>query len=212
MPTYRVPVELMWAGSGSPGANVWHVRTTAEFGADPLQLQAAIDAIRTFYRDIAVGDADTVYPLIASGTLINLGTVVDVDSQEIAEPTFDEIVASSNTGLAPAPVAVTVTWRTSIAARRGRGRTFVGPVGSLAVQTDGTIKDEYVDNLRTVANNLVAASVPANNWAVGVYGQVDSLTGEGITPEQRRLAPKVLRDITGATVRDKWAVLRSRRD
>lgn len=212
MPTYRVPIELMWAGSGSPGANVWHVRTTAEFGADPLQLQAAIDALRTFYRDISVGDADTVYPLIASGTLINIGTVVDVETSEIAEPDFDEIVASSNTGLAPAPVALTVTWRTSIAARRGRGRTFIGPIGALAVQNDGSVGDQYVDNLRTVAGNLVNASTAANNWAVGVYGQVSALVGDNVTPEQRRLAPKVLRDITGANVRDKWAVLRSRRD
>jgi hypothetical protein len=93
-------------------------------------------------------------------------------------------------------------WRTTLAARRGRGRTFLGPLNVDAGSTDGTPSPGALSTINSAAAALIATSSETNDWAFAVYGQQSS----GIS------GVKVARDITAQNVRDVFAVLRSRRD
>jgi hypothetical protein len=89
-----------------------------------------------------------------------------------------------------------VGWRTASATRAGRGRTFLGPIGSGALDSDGTIKSDTLDAVRTAAQDLVADSLGFGNGALVVYSPTHDIA----------------RDFTASAVRDQFAVLRSRRD
>jgi hypothetical protein len=118
-------------------------------------------------------------------------------------------VSGSGTGSAPQALALVVTWRTEVAARRGRGRTFVGPLAPAVVATDGTPADTARSTLATAAAALVSSSQGFANGAIGVWGYQSAYTGEGDRPPGQ---PRVLRDFTGSTIRDLFGILRSRRD
>jgi len=201
MAIFRVPFTITYPGTGGPGANVWHVRSTSAFSPVNADLQAMVNIIRTFYTAVA-----SVYP---SAARINIGTVTEVGTSNEAVPTFAEVSGTGGANSAPQALAIVVTWRTSVAARRGRGRTFVGPCASTHMQSDGTILDATATIVRNAAAALVTSSTGSGNGAVGVWGLQDQATGDN--PDYPSL-PHVIRDVTGAQVRDLFGVLRSRRD
>jgi len=203
MSVFRVPINVSFAGAGSPGANIWHIRTVSGPGGSELtQAQSMITVIRTFYNNL-----QSYFPTTA---LITLGTVTDIsDGREIV-PSFTQI-AGLGTGSAPQALAVVVTWKTSIAARRGRGRTFVGPLSTAVMQSDGTIVDATRTAFQTAANSLVSSSLADGNGAVGVYGY-NAAKLPGKQNVRNPSDAKVFRDVTGAAIRDLFGVLRSRRD
>lgn len=197
MAVYRLPVNLQWIGPGSPGANIWHFRTQSTVD-DSAEVSGAVSAIRAFYFSLAGVN------ILAPNLFMSATEAVDVESQEVKSVDF----ATINTGTAgtdaPEVLQICIGWRTSIAARRGRGRTFLGPLNGSALESNGSIAEAAVTAVTNSAEALVEASDSANGWGVGVYGLQTSGTGPN--------GPKVLRDFTGARVRDRFAVLRSRRD
>ena len=195
---------LTFPGVGSPGANIWHIRTIA----DPLdagelsQANSLVGYIRTFYSAL-VG-------FLPATTTVNLGTVTEEETQREITPTM-ATVTGSGTGSAPQALAVVVTWKTSIAARRGRGRTFLGPLATTLMQSDGTPNDASLVSIRTAAGALVTSSTSFGNGAIGVYGyQNAKVSGKENLRDPND--PRVFRDFTGYAVRDQFGVLRSRRD
>jgi hypothetical protein len=106
-------------------------------------------------------------------------------------------------------LCVCVTWRTTLVARRGTGRTFLGPLAGGSMSADGTPDDTILANVRTRSQALVDASRSDNGYAIGVYGLESPWGGVGPAPSD---TPRVLRDIIGYRIRDQFAVLRSRRD
>lgn len=201
MAIYRVPINIAFTGPGSPGVNVWHVRTDGGFDAGSAQLQGCIDLIREFYDDVNF--------LMAQGNVFTLGTVTEEGTGNEASPTWTSLSGGGTAGSAPQMLCVVVTWKTSIAARRGRGRTFLGPLASHVVQSDGSITDAQATTVRTAAGALVTASEGFANGAVAIWGLENAATGEN--PDYPNL-PHVARDITGHKVGDQFGVLRSRRD
>lgn len=194
MPIYRVPVDLNWSGSGSPGVNVWHVRTGGI--DDDASVGAALAALGTFYTSVGV--------LLWQGTTWTIGEpVVDVDTDELlaVSPVTGGTSHGQSSRLAPA-LAIVCGWRTTLAARRGRGRTFLGPLNADAGSTDGTPSPGGLATIASAADALIATSSETNDWAFVVYGQQSA----GIA------GVKVGRDITSRAIRDQFAVLRSRRD
>jgi hypothetical protein len=194
---YRFPVKLAWGGAGSPGVNVWHIRTVdpsvpgLDLGSAQGQLDDASEAIRTFY--------DTIKTHLAPGASVGSPDLVTTVGD--AEPQFDQVttpwgMSSGASGAAPAPVALTCTWYTENATRRGRGRTFISPLADNTLSANGTPNDAVIATFHGAAQALVNASKGANGWAIGVWSEVD----------------QVLRDVTRTKVRDTFAVLRSRRD
>lgn len=207
MTIWRVPVDISWPGPGSPGVNVWHVRCNSGLGADDTELQAAVDSIHTFYTDLnGPGGTGSIF---APGTRLTLAQAVEVDSSTPANPTWATVEGAPPGTALPYATQVCVSWRTQVAARRGMGRTFVGPLNHGILQTDGTIADSVLTTIRNAAAGLVGRNDSLNGWAVAIYGLQAEGPGAGGVYEG---LPRVARDITAYKVRDTFAVLRSRRD
>lgn len=210
MSLFRVPIEISYTDAGGPGVNVWAVRTTGPGDAlNQDQLEDAVAGIHAFYqflRDNGTAPSN----LWASGTTFALGTIVERDTDEEWDAPWTDIVCSTGTGDLPPHLAVCVSWRTSVRARRGMGRTFLGPLNSGALETNGSLAPGVLTMVNSAASTLISASIAGSGWAIGVYGQESKIPGA--TPEDRRNAPHVHRDITNHQVRDQFAVLRSRRD
>jgi len=188
MPIYRVPAKIEFTNAGGPGYNIWHVRTAT--GAPHEDLFEAVSALESFYTKIKA--------LYQPGTRIVLGEGIIEDplgSPSYVDDDSTTILGSGASAATPTMVALVVSWRTQSATRSGRGRTFLGPVSNGALQTDGTPEPNILNTVRNAAIDLVNDSQTANGWAVGVLS-----TKQG-----------VFRDATGSSIRDRWAVLTSRR-
>lgn len=200
MAVLRVPFNISWNGPGSPGLNVWSVRVTD--GQVSEGLAGALAALHTFY--------DSLRDSFAPGGTITLGDVTDRETQEIVPVASWAPVLSASTSAAAPALQVCFSWRTSLAARRGMGRTFIGPLSSQVVQSDGTIVETVLADYRAWAQTLIDDSAGnINGWAIGVWG-LQSKAPSG-TVDYASL-PHVHRDIVAVRIRDQFAVLRSRRD
>lgn len=203
MPVFRVPAAITYPQNGSPGVNVWSVRTDDTF--PPIDgLDAAISALAQFYTSLngrmCVGMKVTLGP-----DIVDRETLID----QSRPPT--EVPAVGVTSSAAPALQMCISWRTELRARRAMGRTFFGPLSTPTVDTNGTPTSVAFQQVSDAAQALIDASDTANGWAIGVWGLQDP----GVYDEQGRLVPgqpHVHRDITTFKVRDQFAVLRSRRD
>jgi hypothetical protein len=171
-------------------------------GTKLTDVNTLVGYLRTFYNNL-VG----YYP---TGTVISLGTVVDEVTKEELAPTMTA-VSGVGTSSAPQLLALCVTWKTGVAARRGRGRTFIGPLTPACVQTDGTPVDSFRTTVGSGAAALIASSTAMGNGAWGVWGYENAKPAGKENP-RNPLDGKVFRDFTGYATRDLFASLRSRRD
>jgi len=186
--------------------NVFHVRTGNLVTTEQAALNGAASAIRTFMQAMAA-----YYPSLTGGSMkadfgINVETGEDLP---ISAATFPPVVFAGGASAAPPHLALCVNWKTSIRGRRARGRTFLGPLKLACIQADGTAEDVFLGNIGTAAQALVNASLTDNDWAVGVYG-LQNPAPENYQGDYSDL-PHVIRDITGYSISDKFAVMRSRR-
>lgn len=191
MPTYRLPVQIAWNGPGSPGVNVWHVRTVADFAGDADEIAAASAAVQAFYTA-----CNACYPTSCTQTF--LGEVQTIASQGSLRKNIASWTRTGTGGtvLAPQLLQLVISWRTATASRSGSGRTFVGPLTQTAVGGTGFPIAARLAELRVAGSTLINTSTSANGWAVGVYSRTEN----------------IFRDFTGSFVRDKFAFLSSRRD
>ena len=203
MPVFRVPATITWPGQGSPGVNVWSVRTT-EGSIIQDELELALGAIDTFYEAIRL--------YLAPGTTGTVGAdIVDRESLSDESRPTRSAASSAVTSAFPYFTQMCIGWKTALRARRGMGRTFVGPMSRSADGGDGTPSDAAVTALKAAGDALIDASDSANGWAVGVWGLVNPGQYDALgrlLPGQ----PHVHRDLVACKVRDQFAVLRSRRD
>jgi hypothetical protein len=193
MAIYRLPVKITHPALGGDGVNIFHVRTGGGIG-EVATVNRAVGWLSTFYDAI-----DAVFP---TGTAIQFeGTAVTVATEEPEYleglDTFNHAGAGGASVLPPAN-ALVVGWRTSSATRSGRGRTFLGPMATPTAQADGTVTESWLSLVRTAAAAMVSSSeaADADGVALGVFSPTQNL----------------LRDFTGSSVKDRFAVLRSRRD
>lgn len=209
MPIWRVPAVWTGSWSGSPGVNVWHVRTAG----DPAltlpdfltQIGDAIDAIGDFYTAVS--------GWMRPSMTIALGT--DITNAEDGQvPNVSGLLRSVSTGAgssgAPTPLTVCVNWRTALRARRGMGRTFLGPLAAASMDTSGSLSSECRSVIGAAAAALVTRSTTANAWAVGVHGLEEEWDGWPNTPPPS--TPRLFRDTVTHSISNKFSVLRSRRD
>jgi hypothetical protein len=195
MGVWRVAVDLTGPSLPNGGVNIWHIRTGQEVG-DVTYEQAigdAMDALHDFYEAAKV--------TYAAGTSINWdgqAQEIDTDAPRVVSGQTPWGVSGTGDMGMPAANAMIVQWRSALATRRGRGRTFIGPVKQSAGEANGTPEEPSRTSLLAAAQALVdsSSSVNAPPWAFGVWSPTD----------------KVIRDFTGCAVPNKFAVLRSRRD
>ena len=189
MATLKYIVDLSWAGPGSPGQNVWYVRTAQDLTSSDRD--AAALAINDFYGDIV--DAGI---LSGDNVITGRSEMVDEATSEILPVDGWTLDSASGPQLYAAVAQMIVTMRTSSATRSGRGRKFIGPVRSTTMEDDGTPTAGAIGTLQTACDTLLASSLAETGWAVGVYSREQNL----------------FRDATALQVRNYFAVLRSRRD
>lgn len=191
MGTYRIPVKIEGTTTpGGPWMNVLHVRTVDD--AETGELGSALDALEEFY--------DGVRGFMPASVTITLGEGMIRDPLGSPEYVNDDRRVLQGSGAEnqhmSALLAVVVSWRTSSATRSGRGRTFVGPLVWNAQEGNGTPSSTVLAAINTSAADLVSASKGTNGWSFGVLS-----TQQGL-----------FRDVTGHSVRDRFAFLSSRRD
>lgn len=186
---FRYVVNLSYGSGGGPGVNVWHFRGPS-VGNDS---QLVVNAINGFYGGL--------------NNLMAPGMVVTGPSEVVAgiegdSPTFEPVTgwtvnaaAGSNT-TAPPVLQIVAGWRTALASRSGRGRTFLGPFNTSVLDVNGTPTNSAIGLVNEACQEIVDFNGGVDDGAIGVWSPTDG----------------VIRDITGFRVRDTFAVLRSRRD
>ena len=198
MAIYRIPVELRNVNIPSPAVNVWHARVETAGDIEGVltdPTSGVMSALHEFYTSCAGA--------IAMSTTISFPrSVVEVTDQSEAMLAGVADIVTGGGNNSPGGLALVVGWGTALRARRGKGRTFIGPLSQAAVAADGHPVPSVVSLFQTAAQTLVGHSTGVNGWALGVWGQEN----QGV------LEPKVLRDFTSAKVNPKFAHLRSRRD
>lgn len=192
MPVYRATVDLRFTAGAGRGTNTWSIRTPLD-DLDGGSIQNLMALVLAFYAQ-----CESVIPQSSSaswdGTVQELGT----PNPEYRNPgtawTVGGVAPANAYG--PAPAMACVTWRTSLAARSGRGRTFLGPLAATAWQGDGSLAPAALTTVRTAAQALVDNSLNDGlDGGIGVWSEVD----------------QVHRDVVSSSVTDQAAILRSRR-
>lgn len=191
MATYTFPVKLTYPGAGGPGYNIWHMRTTGD-APSTGDLDGLSDLVANFYSSIS-----GLFPQGYTAQFEGVATTVGEDPvYDTSAEAWSVAGAGSSAAIMPQATAICLTLRTSSASRSGRGRKFLGPMYSGVAAADGTPGDSQLTTIRDAAATLVEESDGFGNGAIGVYSFSQSL----------------FRDLTGYSVRDQFAVLRSRRD
>jgi hypothetical protein len=138
--------------TGSPGSppdyNVMHFIDVA---ATTASAQAIVQVVADFYTAIKA--------YYGGGVIVTAGATVyqDPPGFNLLVPTAPVAVSGTDLSGYTAPqLAVVVSWRTMLATRTGRGRTFLGPLGRASETTNGTPTPAMVTTMQTAANNLIA--------------------------------------------------------
>lgn len=200
MAIWRITCRLEWAGGGSPGVNVFHARrdTTGPSG------DSFIEDLETFYT--------AVQSYLANDVVVTIGdSITDVETQEFVEGTPRVVNGTGSGGDAPDLLQVCVPWRTSVRARRGMGRTFLGPLSAGLITSTGTPGAGGIAAIQAAADALVAESTGTALGAFGVWGYAEPKPRNQPRPDND---PKVLRDWVqaGRISPDNFSYLSSRRD
>lgn len=190
----RIPVSITGPALPTPGMNIWHARIGDGDGVQEDDINQVAGWLNVFY-----GDISGLYP---AGNTISF----DGEATEIGTATPQTLPQGAGwtvagTGAAdglPAADCLMVSWRTALATRRGRGRTFIGPVVKSAAEGNGTPEESNRSALQNAVDDLVATSAAAQpgGKAIGIWSPADA----------------VLRDVLSGNVPNRFGVLRSRRD
>lgn len=182
---------VVWSGSpGLPGYSQFYQEVVGDVAA---LAQAGHYAVGIFFDDLASLipeevsiTVDPVYQVIVLGSGMTVGEDVVGDPATVIQGTY--------VGDWARQFGVLVEWVTGtfIDGKRLRGRTYLVPLGGTTA-TDGTVADATLATVRAAAEGITDGTPGFVVWhrpVAGVGGQIST--------------------ITGAVVRDKAALLRSR--
>ena len=158
MGIYRVTSQATGNVGTGPFVNVMHIQPASDALAD---VQAAVDVIRDFYTTIRV-----IYDVGTFWTIGSRVLRVDVNPDEITPVTPRGVQGSGTGGSAAPQLAQVVSWRTPLAGRSFRGRTYLGPLAQGAIANS---------QLASAASTAVIAGITPLVTAsiIGVYSQWD---------------------------------------
>jgi hypothetical protein len=107
------------------------------------------------------------------------------------------VTGTDFSGYCPPQCAVVVSWKTILASRSGRGRSYMGPIGRAGETTNGTPTPAFATALQTAANTLIsdltalpAAKVLYNEQTKAWAGVTSAVVRGGSFHTQRRRAVK----------------------
>lgn len=191
MGLFQATVKLDFPIGSGGGTNTWSLRTISADGST-TEVAALMGLVEDFYLNCS-GFLPSSFTASWDGLVRELA-VPDPALLEAATPwTTNGTASASDYG--PAPAMACVSWRSALATRRGRGRTFIGPIDASFWESNGTLATDAVTALRSAASTLVSASLSDTNGALVVWSELDG----------------VGRDFVASSVTDQAAVLRSRR-
>lgn len=196
MPLFRA--TMTWTGfTGSPGYTNLHF-----LDPDETPSQIALDSVtarcRTFFEALKAtlpGSVRIDYPTALQR--IDTGTGDLLEDLQVAA-----VAQTAGTGLTTfsSATGACITWRTVgvLAGRRVIGRTFIVPIASGSYDTDGTLNNTSRTTINTAATAFIG---PTIDMVLAIWHRPTTGGTDGAAY-----------DVTTASVRDKTAVLRSRRD
>lgn len=193
-------IKVNWTGFvGSPGYTNLYWRDPGSGTMSQPVVNSAITAVDTWLNAWQSSIPNSVSYVVApdvdviddtSGELVNLFTGTPAVSR------FGTAV-----GAYSAASGAVVNWKTQglHRARKIRGRTFMVPLSSVAMDTAGTLDGTKLAALRTATANMISAF---GTSALVVWCR----------PSDKDTPDGVAATVTGYTIPDMAAVLRSRRD
>lgn len=174
---------------GAPGVSTF-------YATEVVALRAALNALY-------VGWCGS-FPNVVTWTIETVGDIIDpLDGNLVG--TWNDSTPFYGTGLGgtgayAAPAGIVANWNTGsvLDGHRLTGRTFMVPIMPGTFQNDGTIDSTSLASLRALCTTFVGAT--AGNFVVWHRPRVTPARAGGYSV------------VTGSTVNDRVAVLRSRRD
>lgn len=165
--------------------NVWHFLCPT-----PATVSDANECI------VKVDDFYSAFPTyMRAGTWThgNRVTTVDNTPNSVIGAT-PQTTATTGSSPAPAQVAAGITWQTDFIGKSYRGRSYIGPLSLLGLESDGlTIKTAFSTALHTAATNLRALTAGGSQLCVwsptGLFGNVvtSHVVRLGYRTQRRRL-------------------------
>lgn len=165
--------------------NVWHFLTPTP--ATTTHANEAIDAVDTFF---------SAFPTyMRAGTWTHGNRVVTVDNTpNFVIPASPESTTTTGSSPAPNQVAAGITWQTDFIGKSYRGRSYIGPLSLLGLESDGqTIKTAFAVALGSAANALMAPTASGTQLCVwsptGLFGNLvtSNIVRLGYRTQRRRL-------------------------
>lgn len=137
----------------------------------PAHVDSVTAGIRTFFNSI-IGNLPSTTNIQVDGSGDTIDDLTGTINGAWAATATPAVVTGGVSGAYARPAGLVVNWNTSLIVngRRLRGRTFVVPVGSGGLQTDGTIATTYLGTVTTAAGVLAGAAEPIRIWHRPVGG------------------------------------------
>jgi hypothetical protein len=192
----RIRATITYPFGGSPGVITLYTQTA--IAEDSSTAQLCCDRLKNAI--IAGADLFTTSTVFTSDTFVDK---IDEATGAITDSTvitpWTQAGLQSNGELPPATM-ICATWNTGaiVNGRRVRGRTFLGPLDNSCLQNDGTLSSSSITHANALSSAWTDAGLTTTLSCVW-HRPVGGTGGSN-------------HEIISATIRDKFAVLRSRRD
>lgn len=192
-------LRVRWSGvTGGPGISTFYfVNAGAQLGNIQAFFSEFAGYLPASVRLDFDSEGDTINP--ADGALVGSWSIAPVLP-----------VVGTNAGVYAAPAGLSIAWNTGTIADRHRvvGRTFIVPIGSNKYQVDGTLEGGALAAAQATAATLVTASGGTMNVWHRPFAGAPATATKAARPAHAGSSAVVV----GSSVRDKVAILRSRRD
>jgi hypothetical protein len=191
---YRIACTIS-APNSNPGANIFHVGNT---NSGDTGISTVVGHIKTFYDAIA-----SFYTTTTAITIAASVRDINVTPNRIVAVSSVQSVGTSTAEILPANAALVVTWRTALAGRSFRGRTYLGPSNE-TVNNGGIANATTVSTIQTAANTLITNIAAVTGFTLGVYSKRRTQPPESLSPLFATT------NVTSATVNGLWDSQRRR--
>ena len=135
-------------GNTGPFFNVWHIQTGTLTTA---RANAHIGALKTFYTSIAAVCYTTSQQWFIGEKVV----AIDATPPVYVPSTAQTVTGTNGTAYCPPAVAWVVSWKTTVATRSGRGRTYLGPLSQSVLAVGGGFNATQVTTVQNAANKLL---------------------------------------------------------
>jgi hypothetical protein len=189
---------------GSPGHTTYHFTKNASV-AWSYALPLMFTSIKSSYTQIqGLIPAAMDFAIDGQVDICNVEEGHILSTQSVTTQTWS---GTGATGFGPLATGICTTWLTAgvVAGKHVRGRTFLVPLGLDVTQSDGTPTDAALTAVAAYAADMIG---------VGSAGDavVWSRPKKAVPPAEGFTRFGSVHGITAATVKNTFAVLRSRRD